>query len=206
MLYLGTLNKELRICAYDSHGNPIGEQSGCYNLVPVFDWIRRSIVSIFMVFFIAFLPLFLQGSSSLVGNSPKIYVLIHLCRAFRTRDGECIASTSEAFPVIISNIRSVFDPDLHQLHSLQPDIWWCSIYRHRARFRYYQDILRHPLFPFRRAQHIHGHAYPPHATLCHDGALAASLDLLLGVRHGALYRSFHVQPTSVLNHRLYHRL
>lgn len=63
VLYLGTLNKELTICKYNSHGDFIGGQSGCYNLVPVFDWIRRCIISIFMVFIIAFMPLFLQGSS-----------------------------------------------------------------------------------------------------------------------------------------------
>ncbi|KAJ7598204.1 1,3-beta-glucan synthase component FKS1 [Mycena floridula] len=33
---------------------------GCYNLVPVFDWIRHRIISILLVFLIAFLPLFLQ--------------------------------------------------------------------------------------------------------------------------------------------------
>lgn len=59
LLYLGTLNKELAICPVDSAGNVI-QQSGCYNLMPVFDWIKRCIVSIFLVFFIAFLPLFLQ--------------------------------------------------------------------------------------------------------------------------------------------------
>jgi 1,3-beta-glucan synthase len=61
VLFLGTLNKELDICRVDSLGNVLGGQPGCYNLIPVFDWIRRSIVSIFLVFFIAFLPLFLQG-------------------------------------------------------------------------------------------------------------------------------------------------
>ncbi|KAF9005639.1 1,3-beta-glucan synthase [Cyathus striatus] len=60
LLYIGTLNKQLAICRVDSQGNVIGGQPGCYNLIPVFDWIRRSIVSIFLVFFIAFLPLFLQ--------------------------------------------------------------------------------------------------------------------------------------------------
>lgn len=61
VLYLGTLNKQLLICKVDSQGNVIGGQPGCYNLIPVFDWIRRCIVAIFLVFFIAFLPLFLQG-------------------------------------------------------------------------------------------------------------------------------------------------
>jgi 1,3-beta-glucan synthase len=60
LLYIGTLNKQLAICNIDALGNVIGGQPGCYNLIPVFDWIRRCIVSIFLVFFIAFLPLFLQ--------------------------------------------------------------------------------------------------------------------------------------------------
>ncbi|KAJ7046771.1 1,3-beta-glucan synthase [Mycena alexandri] len=60
LVFLGTLNKQLAICKVDSSGNVIGGQPGCYNLIPVFDWIRRCIVSIFLVFFIAFLPLFLQ--------------------------------------------------------------------------------------------------------------------------------------------------
>ncbi|KAF9482743.1 1,3-beta-glucan synthase [Pholiota conissans] len=60
MLYIGTLNKQLAICKVNSQGTVISGQPGCYNLIPVFDWIRRCIVSIFLVFFIAFLPLFLQ--------------------------------------------------------------------------------------------------------------------------------------------------
>lgn len=60
LVYLGTLNKQLLICRIDSQGNVIGGQPGCYNLIPVFEWIRRCIISIFLVFFVAFLPLFLQ--------------------------------------------------------------------------------------------------------------------------------------------------
>jgi 1,3-beta-glucan synthase len=63
VLFIGTLNKELAICRVDSQGNVIGGQPGCYNLIPVFDWIRRCIISIFLVFMISFLPLFLQGIS-----------------------------------------------------------------------------------------------------------------------------------------------
>lgn len=65
VLYIGTLNKQLAICRVDGQGNVIGGQPGCYNLIPVFDWIKRCITSIFLVFFIAFLPLFLQGESLL---------------------------------------------------------------------------------------------------------------------------------------------
>ncbi|KAF8527179.1 1,3-beta-glucan synthase [Hysterangium stoloniferum] len=59
LVFLGTLNKQLTICQYDKNGVFLGP-SGCYNLVPVFDWIRRCIISIFLVFFIAFMPLFMQ--------------------------------------------------------------------------------------------------------------------------------------------------
>ncbi|KAF9463251.1 1,3-beta-glucan synthase [Collybia nuda] len=60
MVYLGTLNSQLVICKYTDVGQFIGGQTGCYNLVPIFEWIQRCIISIFLVFMIAFLPLFLQ--------------------------------------------------------------------------------------------------------------------------------------------------
>lgn len=60
MVFLGTLNAQLQICKYTNAGQFIGGQAGCYNLVPVFDWIHRCIISIFLVFMISFLPLFLQ--------------------------------------------------------------------------------------------------------------------------------------------------
>src|SRR5882724_11075604 len=61
VVFLGTLNKQLAVCKYNSANELIGVQNGCYNLDPVFEWIRHCIISIFLVFFIAFLPLFLQG-------------------------------------------------------------------------------------------------------------------------------------------------
>ena len=60
MVYVGTLNGQLPMCKYSSSGAFIGT-TGCYNLVPVFQWIQRCIISIFLVFMIAYLPLFLQG-------------------------------------------------------------------------------------------------------------------------------------------------
>ncbi|BGO97177.1 1,3-beta-glucan synthase component GSC2 [Rhodotorula toruloides] len=60
LTFLGTLNSSLPICQYTSGGQFVGGQGGCYNLVPVYDWIKRCVISIFIVFFIAFLPLFLQ--------------------------------------------------------------------------------------------------------------------------------------------------
>ncbi|KAI0030827.1 1-3-beta-glucan synthase [Vararia minispora EC-137] len=60
LVYIGTLNKSLAICKVDSQGNVLGAQGGCYNLNEVFEWVKRCIISIFLVFFVAFLPLFLQ--------------------------------------------------------------------------------------------------------------------------------------------------
>ncbi|KAI0311204.1 1-3-beta-glucan synthase [Amylostereum chailletii] len=60
MVFLGTLYSSLRICRYTSTGQLISNQGGCYNLEPVRSWINRCIISIFLVFMIAFLPLFLQ--------------------------------------------------------------------------------------------------------------------------------------------------
>jgi 1,3-beta-glucan synthase len=60
LVFLGTLNSQLTICRYTPEGQFIGGQAGCYNLEPTFDWIKRCIISIFLVFTIAFLPLFLQ--------------------------------------------------------------------------------------------------------------------------------------------------
>ena len=62
VVFLGTLNSSVVICDYTSSG---GALPGCYNLSPVFQWIERCIISIFLVFMIAFLPLFIQGNSSL---------------------------------------------------------------------------------------------------------------------------------------------
>ena len=61
MVFIGTLNKSLKICKLDEDGNVLGNQGTCYNLNEVFQWVKRCIVSIFLVFFVAFLPLFLQG-------------------------------------------------------------------------------------------------------------------------------------------------
>ncbi|TIA75844.1 hypothetical protein E3P91_00230 [Wallemia ichthyophaga] len=60
MVFLGTLNATLEDCKHDENGDYVGGQPGCYNLYPVYEWIKRTIVSIFLVFMIAFLPLFMH--------------------------------------------------------------------------------------------------------------------------------------------------
>lgn len=69
MTYLGTLSGELKLCQYSKAGNLLPGQPGCYNLFPVFQWIKRCIISIALVFLISFLPLLLQGES----QSPRMF-------------------------------------------------------------------------------------------------------------------------------------
>jgi 1,3-beta-glucan synthase len=60
MVFIGTLTNSVTVCQYTSDNQLIGGQSGCYNLRPVYQWIEHRIISIFLVFMISFLPLFLQ--------------------------------------------------------------------------------------------------------------------------------------------------
>ncbi|OCL01930.1 glycosyltransferase family 48 protein [Glonium stellatum] len=62
IINLGALRHETIICHYNKDV-PITDPmmpTGCANLVPIFDWVSRCIVSIFIVFFISFVPLVVQ--------------------------------------------------------------------------------------------------------------------------------------------------
>ncbi|CAK7912878.1 1,3-beta-glucan synthase component Gsc2p [[Candida] anglica] len=59
---LAALTNESTICEYDRH-RPITDPRkplGCYNLMPVVEWMKRCIYSIFIVFAISFVPLCVQ--------------------------------------------------------------------------------------------------------------------------------------------------
>ncbi|CAJ0899856.1 4997_t:CDS:10, partial [Entrophospora sp. SA101] len=62
MMFIGalTITLEHDLCEYNPDMEAPLYPPGCYNLVPIFDWIKRSITSIFLVIFISFLSLFLQ--------------------------------------------------------------------------------------------------------------------------------------------------
>ncbi|KAF9078383.1 1,3-beta-glucan synthase [Rhodocollybia butyracea] len=60
MVFIGALMSSVHVCEFTSDGVIKQGQSGCYNLFPVFQWIEHRIISIFLVFMISFLPLFLQ--------------------------------------------------------------------------------------------------------------------------------------------------
>ncbi|KAI8576132.1 hypothetical protein K450DRAFT_295631 [Umbelopsis ramanniana AG] len=61
-LFVGAMGSALTVCEYnpDAPEDAVLSPAGCYNLAPVLDWIKRCILSIFLVFFMAFMPLFLQ--------------------------------------------------------------------------------------------------------------------------------------------------
>jgi 1,3-beta-glucan synthase len=61
-LNLAAISLEADFCEYDGNA-PITSKhdpAGCLNIVPVLDWVRRYVLSIVIVFFISFLPLFVQ--------------------------------------------------------------------------------------------------------------------------------------------------
>ncbi|KAI7886509.1 glycosyltransferase family 48 protein [Lichtheimia hyalospora FSU 10163] len=55
MTFVGTMASSLPVCRTYSSSH-----TDCFNVTPVYDWLQRCITAIFWVFFIAFLPLFLQ--------------------------------------------------------------------------------------------------------------------------------------------------
>nr|POE48802.1 1,3-beta-glucan synthase component fks1 [Quercus suber] len=62
LINLGALRHETITCHYNRN-SPITDPmypTGCANIVPIMDWVQRCIVSIFIVFFISFVPLTVQ--------------------------------------------------------------------------------------------------------------------------------------------------
>ncbi|KAI8990937.1 glucan synthase [Mycotypha africana] len=62
LLFLSVTNLPMKICdtnpALGADADLLLE--GCYNMAPIFEWIKRVVISIFAVVFISFLPLFLH--------------------------------------------------------------------------------------------------------------------------------------------------
>lgn len=62
LIFLGAMGSSVTLCVFNPDAAPDSPLSpaGCYNLVPVYQWIERCVISIFLVFIISFLPLYLQ--------------------------------------------------------------------------------------------------------------------------------------------------
>ena len=115
MVFLGTLNSSVSICKFNSQGQFIANQSGCYNLHPVFDWIKRCIYSIFLVFMIAFMPLFLQGILTPLILGICIFTDIH-CRTYWAWSWSCNHPSYENF-TSLSPVFEVFSTQIY-CHSI----------------------------------------------------------------------------------------
>ena len=205
VVFLGTLNKSLLVCKFDTNNASGRGQAGCYNLVPIFDWIRRCIISIFLVFVIAFLPLFLQGELHFF----RCDVLDTIClpNDLRTRGAwyrKSSLAPGEAVLVCVPHIRSVLYADLLPLHLVEFDIRRGAIYCHRSRVRHYQDIFQLALLSVRWPKHLPRHAYIVAFAVRYACNLDTALDLLLDHCHGSLCCSFPLQPSPIRVHRLHH--
>ncbi|VEU19610.1 DEKNAAC100311 [Brettanomyces naardenensis] len=78
---LGSMKHELIMCVYDKNV-PITDLQiplGCQNLQPVLDWVTRYVLSIFICFFISFLPLVLHELSERGPWKACGRLMLHFC-------------------------------------------------------------------------------------------------------------------------------
>ncbi|KAF7728693.1 1,3-beta-D-glucan synthase [Apophysomyces ossiformis] len=62
ILFINAMGSTLLICERHPDAPPDAPLTpdGCYDMIPILEWVKRCILSIFVVFMVAFLPLFLQ--------------------------------------------------------------------------------------------------------------------------------------------------
>ncbi|KAJ1660836.1 1,3-beta-D-glucan synthase [Dispira simplex] len=94
MVFISSLKDTVEVCEANLDGTSKKTPEGCYNIKPVVDWITRTILSIIIVFLIAYLPLFLQVLTE-QGFSSSIFRL-----------GKHFASFSLLYEVFVTQIYS----------------------------------------------------------------------------------------------------
>jgi len=78
LMFIGSLYSTLEVCP-DTQGIPfVLGQGECYYLNPIVYWVQRTVISILLVFMIAFLPLFLQELS----ERGAVFALVRLMKQF----------------------------------------------------------------------------------------------------------------------------
>ena len=78
LMFIGSLYSTLEVCP-DTQGIPfVLGQGECYYLNPIVYWVQRTVISILLVFMIAFLPLFLQELS----ERGAVFALVRLLKQF----------------------------------------------------------------------------------------------------------------------------
>ena len=139
MLSLGALRHETIICHYNRNvpiTDPL-KPTGCANLRPIMDWVERCVLSIFIVFFIAFVPLFVQELTER-----------GLWRA-ATRLAKHFSSLSPLFEVFVCQI---YANSLHNRSVVRRR----SLHWHRTRLRDRPYSFRHSLLALRRSVDLRG--------------------------------------------------
>lgn len=207
MVFLGTLNSSLTICKYNSEGQFIGSP-GCYNLVPTYDWIKRCIVSIFIVFFIGKA---LASSHACRSGLTRCLVLHSvlapiLAGVDGARCGICRDPVGQTIGLLVTGFRSLQYPNPISRGADGHDFWWSSLHRHRSWIRHDSHFIRDSVLAFRWAQHLPRDANTVSSALCHHEPLDSIHSLLLDIRLGLVPRSVCLQPSSVQFYRLHHRL
>ncbi|KAF7721304.1 1,3-beta-D-glucan synthase [Apophysomyces ossiformis] len=93
LMFIGAMGATLTVCEYnkDIPDAPLTPE-GCYNLVPIFEWVKRCVLSIFVVFFVSFTPLFLQELTE------------RGCWRSLTRLGRHFVSLSPLFEIFVTQI------------------------------------------------------------------------------------------------------
>jgi len=200
VVFLGTLFESVRICKYTPSGQFLGGQAGCYNLIPVWEWIVRCIISIFLVFMISFLPLFLQGTWWLCSFSYYRVLTLIYHRTCWTWNMESHVASDEATLVSVPRFRSFCHPDLHSLDSQQSDFRRRQVHCDWPRVCYNTYLLQHSLLSICWSEHLPGNEDVDNAFVCDTDIMDPILDIFLGFDSLPMYRPVLVQPPPVRLH------
>ena len=111
VVFLGTLNSSVRICKYTASGQFPAGQAGCYNLVPVFEWITHCIISIFLSCCCSFKVFFYLTWHS---RQPLTFISHRTCR---TWDVEGHSPLGQAVLLSLSPVFEIFSTQIYT-HSI----------------------------------------------------------------------------------------
>lgn len=103
------------------------------------------------------------------------FLALVLARAYGTRCHSSGHSSRKAFPVIVTDLRSLLDSNLISLGTFQLGIRRSSLHRYWSWFRYYEDFVRHPLLEVRWTVNLSGNEDTLDAVLHHVDFVDSSL-------------------------------
>ena len=144
MVFLGTLNPQLTICKYLSTEQPLNRRGGCYDLHPVYNWVHHCIISILLVFMIAFLPLLFLGHEVRDRASSQLLFESSLNRIFLAEPiergtGRALARLGKQF-VSFSPMFEVFSTQTYTLDPEQPHFRWYAVHCHWSDWTWLRNV------------------------------------------------------------------